>query len=317
MKVLILLALISLSLAVPSENDFLSWMNTHGRSYASQTEYKYRYGVFVSNSRIVDQLNKESKVLGSSATFGLNNLADYTPEEFQVRLGYKQSGSQRQVGELDNASMDAAPAEFDWCLTEGKCTAVKDQGQCGSCWAFATTENIESVWHIHGHPLIDMAPQEIVDCDTEMDGCGGGDPEQAYLFVVSEGGLDTEKSYPYTAQNGPCRFKPADVAAKIKGETNGFGGSENQMAANLAATAPFSIIVDASKWQFYTGGILKATQCGHTLDHAVIASGYSLTDKYWNVRNSWGTGWGEKGYIRLEFGHNTCGLTTEVLTSHL
>jgi C1A family cysteine protease len=254
-----------------------------------------------------------------SATFALNSLADLTEDEFKMRLGYKRSGSMmvRHVAKLANAEMSAAPEAFDWCLTEGKCTPVKDQGQCGSCWAFATTENVESVWDIHGHGLIDMAPQEIVDCDTEMDGCGGGDPAQAYKWLAKEGGLDTERSYPYTAQNGPCKFKPADVAAKISGEADGYGGSENQMAANLAKTAPFSIIVDASKWQFYNGGILKSTQCGHSLDHAVIAAGYHLTDKYWNVRNSWGTGWGEKGFIRLEFGKNTCGITTEVLTATL
>jgi C1A family cysteine protease len=294
-------------------------MNTHGKTYPTQTEYKYRYQVFLQNSAKVDSLNTESQQLGSSATFGMNGLADLTEEEFSVRLGYKQSGSlvHRNVPAMVNADMTAAPAAFDWCLSEKKCTPVKDQAQCGSCWAFATTENIESVWAIHGHGLISMSPQEIVDCDTAMDGCNGGDPAQAYHFVVSEGGLDTEVSYPYTARDGPCKFKPADVAAKIKGEANGYGGSEAQMAANLAATAPFSIIVDASRWQFYTGGILKSTQCGHSLDHAVIAAGYSITDKYWNVRNSWGASWGEHGYIRLEYDHNTCGMTTEVLTSTL
>jgi len=319
MKVILLLALIALSVAVPSESDFVNWMRSQTKTYATQVEYKYRYNVFVTNSMKVDQLNKQSALEGSTATFGMNSLADLTEDEFKVRLGYKQSGSMvtRSVPKLANVDMTAAPEEFDWCLTEGKCTPVKDQGQCGSCWAFATTENIESVWDIHGHGLVDMAPQEIVDCDKAMDGCGGGDPAQAYKFVASEGGLDTERSYPYTAQNGPCKFKPADVAAKIKGEADGYGGSETQMAANLAKTAPFSIIVDASKWQFYNGGILKSTQCGHSLDHAVIASGYSLTDKYWNVRNSWGTGWGEKGFIRLEFNKNTCGITTEVLTATL
>jgi C1A family cysteine protease len=294
-------------------------MNTHGKVYNTQTEYKYRYQVFAQNSAKVDALNVESQQLKSSATFGMNGLADLTEEEFRVRLGYKQNGDMmvRNRPQLRNADMSAAPAAFDWCLSERKCTAVKDQGQCGSCWAFATTENIESVWDIAGHGLISMAPQEIVDCDKAMDGCNGGDPAQAYKFVAAEGGLDTEASYPYTARDGTCKFKPADVAAKIRGEADGYGGSETQMAANLAKTAPFSIIVDASRWQFYTGGILKSTQCGHSLDHAVIAAGYSITDKYWNVRNSWGASWGEKGYIRLEFDKNTCGITTEVLTATL
>jgi len=128
--------------------------------------------------------------------------------------------------------------------------------------------------------------------------------------------MDTEASYPYTAEDGTCAFNPANVAAKISNEADGYGGSEQQMAANLASTAPFSIIVDASSWQYYTGGILPASQCGSSLDHAVIAAGYSM-GSFWNVRNSWGTSWGENGYIRLQFGQNTCGMTTEVLTATL
>jgi len=128
--------------------------------------------------------------------------------------------------------------------------------------------------------------------------------------------MDTLASYPYTAEDGTCAFNPANVAAKISGANNQFGGSENQMAANLAQVAPFSIIVDASSWQYYTGGILPASQCGDSLDHAVIAAGFQL-GSYWNVRNSWGAGWGENGYIRLQFGQNTCGLQTEVLSSTL
>jgi len=97
---------------------------------------------------------------------------------------------------------------------------------------------------------------------------------------------------------------------------NGFGGNENQMAANLAATAPFSIIVDASSWQYYKNGILPSSQCGKNLDHAVVAVGY-VEGQYWRVRNSWGTSWGENGFIRLQYGENTCGMNTEVLTATL
>jgi len=163
--------------------------------------------------------------------------------------------------------------------------------------------------------LTPLAPQEIVDCDTGEQGCSGGDPQQAYPWVASEGGMDTESTYPYTAEDGTCAFNPANVAAKITGANDQYGGSEQQMAANLASTAPFSIIVDASSWQYYTGGILPASQCGSSLDHAVIAAGFDTNQAFWNVRNSWGTGWGESGYIRLQFGQNTCGMTTEVLSS--
>jgi len=315
---LLLLATLAVALALPSSahpkhGEFLSWKQKYNKRYASQAEHDQRFQNYLVSIETVAALNKNSV----NVTYGLNSLADLTNEEFKVRLGYKPAQVQLVYPALAKAPLDQAPSTFDWCLTQGKCTPIKDQGQCGSCWAFATTENIESVWAIAGGsaPLTPLAPQEIVDCDSGEQGCNGGDPSQAYPWVAQEGGMDTEASYPYTAESGTCNFNPANVAAKISGANNAFGGSESQMAANLAATAPFSIIVDASSWQYYTGGILPASQCGSSLDHAVIAAGYDLNNQFWNVRNSWGTGWGENGYIRLQFGANTCGLTTEVLTS--
>jgi C1A family cysteine protease len=292
------------------EPEFRDWMLKFNKAYSTQAEYQTRFKVYLAASETVDQLNAAAE--GANVTYGLNSLADITPEEFKLRLGSRVS-NQPSVA-LVNAPLSSAPNAFDWCK-EGKCSPIKDQGQCGSCWAFATTENIESVHAIREGSLPILAPQQIVDCDTGEAGCGGGDPKQAYQYVRSQGGLDTESYYPYRAVNGNCKFSAAHVGAKINGEANGYGGSEAQMAANLASTAPFSIIVDASSWQYYTGGILPASKCGHSLDHAVVAVGYDISAKYWRVRNSWGAGWGESGYIRLEYNANTCGLRTEVLTS--
>jgi C1A family cysteine protease len=318
MKIILLLAFIAIALASNAlKAEFQQWQAKHKINFSSQSESNYRFQVWQqSKIRIAE---KNAKSAGSGVTWGLNSLSHYTPEEFKARLGYKRSGASeaRNIPKLVNADVNQAPSAFDWCLSEGKCTPIKDQAQCGSCWAFATTENIESVWMIGGNAQVVLSPQEIVDCDTGASGCGGGDPAQAYPWVVQEGGMDTASSYPYTGEQGTCNFQPGAVAAKISGDNNGFGGSENQMAANLASTAPFSIIVDASSWQDYTGGILPASSCGQSLDHAVIAAGYDLNNQFWNVRNSWGAGWGENGYIRLQFGQNTCGLTTEVLTSTL
>jgi len=307
--VIVLLALCVLAFSNGAPN-FRQWMLKYNKAYATEEEYQTRLGVFLANSETVDQLNKNTV----NVTYGLNSLADLTPEEFRQRLGTRYTSSMASLPLLPNAPLSGAPSTFDWC-NSGKCSPVKDQGQCGSCWAFATTENIESVHAIRLGSLPILSPQQIVDCDSGEAGCSGGDPAQAYTYVKNQGGLDTEAFYPYRAVDGPCKFSAAHVGAKITGEANGFGGSENQMAANLAATAPFSIIVDASSWQFYSSGILPASKCGHNLDHAVIAAGYDLTANYWRVRNSWGTGWGEHGFIRLQFGQDTCGLRTEVLTS--
>jgi len=302
-------------LLTPSMASFLAWKQKYNKRYATQQEHNQRFLNYLESIEKVAELNKNSS---PNVTYGLNSLSDLTDAEFRIRLGYKPSPVRRNIRSLANAEMVGQPAAFDWCLQQNMCTPIKDQLQCGSCWAFATTENIESVWAIgqRPNPLTPLSPQEIVDCDTGESGCDGGDPQQAYMFVVQIGGMDSAASYPYTGEDGTCAFSAANVMAKISNEANGFGGSETQMAANLASTAPFSIIVDASSWQYYTGGILPASQCGQSLDHAVIACGYQMGN-YWNVRNSWGTGWGESGYIRLQFGQNTCGLTTEVLTSTL
>jgi C1A family cysteine protease len=286
-------------------------MSQYNKVYANDEEYDNRFQTFINNADKVKGLNNNPH----NVTFELNNFADWTSEEFATNLlGYIPSFESYVAEPLDNAPLSTAPSAFDWCQ-QGKCTPVKNQEQCGSCWAFATTENIESVHAIAGLGLPDLAPQQIVDCDRSASGCNGGDPAQAYRYVVSQGGLDNEKSYPYVGVQGGCRFHANDVGAKIKGEKDGYGGSENQMAANLAATAPFSIVVDAQQWQFYKSGVFKASQCGTSLDHAVVAVGYNIAEKYWRVRNSWSASWGESGFIRLEFGTNTCGMRSQVLTA--
>jgi len=312
MKVLALLCIVALAFAHPAERDFKLWMTANEREYVDETEYLRKFIVYLDNKDKIASLNANAD---PGVTYALNKFADWTAEEFSGLLGMKGYVPKNltDIPDVPKADMSAAPQTWNWC-SQGKCTAVKDQGQCGSCWAFATTENIESVYAIKGKGMPTLAPQQIVDCDTGAAGCGGGDPAQAYRYVVQQGGLELEQFYPYRAVNGRCAWNPAHVGAKITGEANGFGGSEAQMAANMASAsgAPYSIIVDASSWQFYNGGILKT--CGHNIDHAVQAVGYDL-NSYWMVRNSWGRGWGESGFIRLAFGANTCSMRTEVLTA--
>jgi len=295
--------------ADPTLQEFNDWMKSNNKVYLNDVEYMYRYKIYLDSKEIVADLNNNTY----DVVFELNKFADWTQEEFSRKLlGSKPSDV--QVDPLDNAPLDSAPAAHDWCML-GKCTPIKNQEQCGSCWAFATTENIESVHAIAGLGLPILAPQQIVDCDTAEDGCNGGNPAQAYMYVKNAGGLDTESSYPYVGFQGACRFRQDTVGGKITGEKNGYGGSEDNMAANLAAEAPFSVLVDAQTWQFYRSGIMKQNQCGKDLDHAVVAVGYSMPSKFWRVRNSWGADWGENGFIRLEFGTNTCGIRSQVLTS--
>jgi len=207
------------------------------------------------------------------------------------------------------------------------CTAIKDQGQCGSCWAFSATEEIESMWYMAGNAIPTLAPQQIVDCDTVDQGCNGGNTETAYAYVTQAGGLDTEASYPYTSGDsgsaGNCQVVTSSFAAKVNNYTYAIPPcddscdhqDENALRQQLTTVGPLSICVDAAPWQDYSGGIMTGDECPHdvgSLDHCVQLVGYDWPNKYWTVRNSWATSWGENGYIRLSTGENTCGVGDDV-----
>jgi len=273
--------------------------------------------VYTNNIAIVEKLNQNS----NGATFALNQFADLTDVEFaRTYLGYLRPTETSDI-ELLPLTGEAAPDQFSW-NSKGKLTAVKDQKQCGSCWAFSATENIESVWMIakgltpaNMQPL---APQQIVDCDKSDGGCNGGDTPTAYEYVISAGGMDTEAEYPYNAKNGACKFSKAGVYATISSYKYATKTkNEEEMKEATATIAPLSICVDAQPWQFYSSGIMMRSQCGTSLDHCVQIEGYdtSAATPFWNVRNSWGTRWGESGYIRLEYGQNTCGMAEEATTA--
>jgi len=212
----------------------------------------------------------------------------------------------------------AAPASFDWRDRAGVVTPVYNQGQCGSCWAFSATENIESQWALGGHRLTSLSMQQIVDCDRLDYGCNGGWPYHAYEYVHAAGGQDTYASYPYTAENGPCRFKKDHVDAKLRSWTYVTRDkSEPEMVDYLVAHGPLSVCVDASSWMYYTGGIFMATSCAREIDHCVEVIGYHLEKgtPYWILRNSWGTDWGVAGYMYLEYGRDSCAVAQVVTNS--
>jgi len=316
MKHILFFALVAFVFSFNVENEFQRWTSSNDKMYTPE-EYQRRLAIFTANLDLIQFYNDNSE----SATFELNKYADLTPEEFKAfYLGYV-PGDDTDRPQLDLSEQVAAPDSFDW-ISKGKVTPVKNQEQCGSCWAFSATENIESVWMIAKDltpsDFKPLAPQQIVDCDKTDGGCNGGWPRTAYEYVIKAGGQDTEASYPYKAVNHACHFLPADVESKIaswKYATT--TKNEDEMKTATATVAPLSICVDASQWQFYSSGVFKASQCGTDLDHCVQIVGYDTTgtEPYWNVRNSWGANWGEKGFIRLQYGANTCGLAQEVTTS--
>lgn len=301
------------------KGEFDAWVNKHNKNYG-RYEYEIRFKNYLANTKTVDALNARAKSVNSTATYALNKFADLSTEERAARLGLKRVSLKNPHLRPHIAPAFAkGPASFDW-RTHDKITPVKDQGQCGSCWAFSATESIESVYMIAkgltGKNMPPLAPQQIVDCDHNgADGCNGGDLPTAFNYVKNAGGLERNADYPYHARDQTCHFEKAKEFVKISGFKYVIpDGSKDEtaMANFLAANSPISIIVDAESWSFYSGGIVKASECGLNLDHAVQAVGYNTAGGYWIVRNSWGSDWGEQGFIRLQFGKNTCGLTSEV-----
>jgi C1A family cysteine protease len=300
------------------ETEFSKWVENNNKVYDSNDEYQYRLAVFASNLEMIQTLNEASN---GGATFALNEFADLSPEEFRGYYNGYAPVEKTDRPQLELTDDVAAPSSFSW-ITEGKVTAVKNQAQCGSCWAFSATENIESVWMISKGlsptTMKPLAPQQIVDCDKRDGGCNGGDTITAYEYVIQAKGMDTEASYPYKAVNQACHFLPADVETTISSYKYATTTkNEGDMQTATATVAPLSICVDAAQWQFYNSGVMTPSQCGTSLDHCVQIVGYDVSGAtpYWNVRNSWGANWGEKGFIRLEYGHNTCGCAEEATTA--
>jgi len=217
----------------------------------------------------------------------------------------------------------APPTTFDW-RDKGAVTDVKDQGQCGSCWAFSATEEIESMWFLSNGSLPILSPEQIVDCDTVDQGCNGGDTVTAYQYVEQAGGLETDSDYPYT-EGGDCNADSSEFVASISGFNYATppctdscdSQDEDTLQSNLASTGPVSICVDAEIWQTYSGGVIEPSDgCDYdytSLDHCVQLVGYDQDDTgtYWIVRNSWNTDWGDNGYIYLRRGGNVCGVADE------
>jgi len=273
-----------------------------------------------------------TKACNSTTMYAHNAFSDQSLEEFSVRLGLKGYAGTQIHGvsvaiSLTVTGVPVAPlvgatvstvGSFDW-RTKGGITAVKDQLSCGGCWAFSCLESIESAYIIQKNITnqAPLSPQQIIDCDAAGRGCVGGDLPLCYNYIQAIGGVETEFEYPYLASGGTCGIKANLLQNPIKGfqYVIPMGTTDEMaMATFVANNSPISILVDASTWAHYTGGIVSAAQCGTTIDHAVQIIGYNILGptKYWIVRNSWGPAWGEGGFILLEFGTNACVLTYEV-----
>jgi cathepsin F len=323
--------------------EFGEWARVHARSYATAAEREAAREAYAAN------VGRAALLTSGEAASGVHDAsrspyADLTPSEFAatrllppVRLAAGQlAESCLQNGALDATRLlalsslslgtEALPAAWDW-RDHGAVSAVRDQGACGSCWAFSTAENIEGVWALAtGEPVLQLSPQELVDCSDGCapegiygtvcnSGCRGGWPWSAYEDIKALGGLQDEASYPYTGvarDSCAVQAEQPGAAARISGYTC-LGSDESVLQHWLLAHGPISVALDASRLSLYVGGVFAPRECSQTsLDHAVLVVGYGSNattgEDFWVVKNSWGETWGEEGFFRIARGSNACGI---------
>nr|UHM21912.1 cathepsin L7 [Zabrotes subfasciatus] len=299
---------------------------THRKQYDSETEEKFRMKIFMENSHKVAKHNKLYAMGLVSYKLGMNKYADMLPHEIiQTLNGFNKTKQGLKGTKMNDGVTFIPPAnvklpdEVDW-REKGAVTEVKDQGHCGSCWSFSATGALEGQHFRKTGDLVSLSEQNLVDCSTKYgnNGCNGGMMDNAFRYIKDNGGIDTEQSYPYDAKDEKCHYNPRESGATDKGYVDIESGDEEQLKAAVATVGPISVAIDASHmgFQFYQKGVYSDPECSSTeLDHGVLVVGYGTDESgqdYWLIKNSWGTSWGDQGYIKIARNkNNMCGVATQ------
>lgn len=298
----------------PQWPEFQKFIKTYHRTYMTPSEVAGRFVIFKDNLKRIEERNAKGQ-----EKHGINKFTDMTPEEFEARyMGYRK-GIRTTMKRKQYFSPVPRTSSINWC-DKGACTPVKDQGGCGSCWAFDATEMVESDYKIRFGQLYNLSPQQLTSCDLYSSGCTGGNAVWAWDYIHNVGGLDPSVDYPYTSgttgQTGTCKVNTSDFKVGVK-EYVWVGEfpfpEESDMLKEIGST-PLSIAADATIWSSYTGGVITSkSNCGTRLNHNIQLVGYQAEGNggYWIVRNSWGADWGEQGFIYIQEGENVCGVADE------
>ncbi|CAM4941161.1 unnamed protein product [Rotaria socialis] len=335
---------------------FKHWLDQTDRDYDSFAEYQQRMSIFKENYILIQKLNE---VYGHDMTFELNKFADLTEDEFRNTILMRPQAppihSPKRYMKI--RTIEDLPDSFDW-RDHNAVTPVKDQGSVGTCWAFSTVQNVEGQWALKSKLLTNLSVEQVVDCDgmqkadSVQADCGvyGGWPFLSFQYLMQQGGIEAESTYPYCAGlknscepcNAPgynktlcgppipfCYIKDScetklDSTKFISGlkvvDWKAIEQDETIIATALMNTGPLSVALDAEMLQFYHKGIFNPVFCNpKNLDHAVLLVGWGKegSKPYWIVKNSWGAKWGEEGYFRILRGKGTCGINTQVTTAVL
>merc|ERR1719219_760671 len=333
--------------AIPSNlgAKFAEFKRKHGKRYGTEAEESRRFAIFKENMAFIVRHNLDHKLGRETFTVGVNQFADLTNSEYRsrhlaemvespnIRLNY-------QCPVNFQASGDELPESVDWRTLDNPkstvaVTPVKNQGSCGSCWSFGTAATFEGAQCLAGNKdcgaWMGASEQQLVDCggkdNTDLGhyydmGCNGGWTDNGLYYIQQTGFLENYDDYPYTSGSsgkvGTCQTSSLNSAGSISNCGATLANSESDLKAGLAEVGPMGVAIDAGglSFQLYSGGVYTSSKCSSTaLNHAVTAVGYGVDASsgadYWIIKNSWGTGWGDNGYILMRRNYNNmCGVAT-------
>nr|ATU82738.1 secreted C13 protease-like protein [Pristhesancus plagipennis] len=298
--------------------DWMEFKAKFGKVYKNSFEELFRMNVYRENKRKIEEHNQKFENGEVTYNLKMNHFGDLMQHEFKALMNRLKPSQKVSNNQVFQPTGDKVADSVDW-RDKGAVTAIKDQGQCGSCWAFSTTGSLEGQLFIKNKKLVSVSEQQLVDCsgDYGNEGCNGGLMDSAFEYIKANGGIDTESSYPYEAEDDKCRFNKKNVAGTVVGFVDIKSGDEDALKEAVASIGPISVAIDAGNmsFQFYSSGVYNEPWCSDSsLDHGVLAVGYGTDNShdYWLVKNSWGTVWGMDGYIKMTRNkNNQCGIATQ------
>ncbi|XP_034466253.1 cathepsin S, ortholog2, tandem duplicate 1 isoform X1 [Hippoglossus hippoglossus] len=292
------------------------WKKTQGKTYPDEVEDVRRRELWEENLMLITKHNLEASMGLHTYDLSMNHMGDLTTEEIMQSFATLTPPAhiQRAPSPFEGASGADVPDSVDWRL-RGWVTSVKMQGSCGSCWAFSAAGALEGQLAKTTGKLVELSPQNLVDCSGKYGnkGCNGGFMHRAFQYVIDNQGIDSEASYPYRGKAGPCRYNPAYRAANCSSYSFVPEDDEGALKQALATVGPISVAIDATRptFAFFKSGVYNDPTCTQKVNHGVLAVGYGTQggQDFWLVKNSWGTTFGEQGYILMSRNkNNQCGI---------